>query len=566
MVKFTAILKRYSSWRLFVLLLLSHCLQGCVVGKHVTFEDSRPNVLVIVADDLGFSDLGIYGSEISTPNLDYLASEGLMLSQFYTTPTCSPTRAMLLTGVDHHLAGLGTMAGFWDDKQRGAPGYEGYLNKEVVSVAELLRQAEYQTYMAGKWHLGSGEGYRPHNRGFEKSFALLGGGASHFSDAAPLVKGSSVTYLEDGKQVTLPNDFYSSEYYTNRMMDYIKQGLDKERPFFAYLAYTAVHWPIQVPDSYLERYSARYDDGFDILRERRIAALKEQGIINDTAVPVGTPYAAKWVNLTLEERKVESRKMEIYSAMVENLDHHIGRILSFLEESKVLENTVVIFLSDNGAEGNDLRYLRDNQDWLKERFDNRLENIGRANSYVFYGANWAQASGGILRNYKSFVSEGGIRSPAIIHYGGRGNIRSGISSEFISVADIVPTVLDFAKLQHPGDLYQGRKIYSLTGKSMVPYLKGETESVHGVEQIQCWELFGRKAVRKGNWKLVTQLPPFGSGEWQLYNMVNDPGEAYDLADQFPSKVQEMKLAWKDYEKRNNIILPANGEKPYVINK
>jgi arylsulfatase len=354
----------------------------------------RPDVLLIVADDLGHSDLGVLGSEIRTPNLDALAREGLLLTSFLVSPACSPTRAMLLTGADAHAAGLGTMAGEAAENQKGRPGYEGRLSDGAVTIATRLSRAGYHTYLSGKWHLGTDEPQGPRAQGFERSFALLPGGASHFADAAPLVEGRDrASYVEDGRETTLPAGFYSSAHITDRLIEQIRGGLADGKPFFAFASYTAPHWPLQVPDADLDLYRGAYDEGWDVLRARRFEAMRKRGIVPRTSPdPPRTRFARAWSALSPDEKRREARKMEIYAAMVENLDRHVGRLLRFLKDAGRYERTLVLFFSDNGAEGNPIDRLRANAAWIPKRFDNSLENLGRPGSYAWLGPGWAQAT------------------------------------------------------------------------------------------------------------------------------------------------------------------------------
>lgn len=541
----------------FVLLLLAGCGDAEVITK-------RPNILLIVADDLGYTDIGAFGSEIRTPNLDDLAADGLLLTNFYTAPTCSPTRAMLLSGTDYHLVGLGTMHGEWDTNQVGQRGYEAYLNQDVVSVSSILRDGGYHTYMAGKWHLGGEPGLQPPSRGFEQAFYLVQGGASHFSDRLGLVESVTADYRENGEAAALPADFYSSNYYTDKMIGYIDQGRLDGKPFFGYLAYTAPHWPLQVPEEDLDLYKGFYDDGYEKLREARIAKLRELGIMDPAAVAAITPsYIAAWEELSVAEQEMESRKMELFAAMVDNLDRNIGRLISHLKETGEYENTFIMFFSDNGAEGNDIGTLANNEEWIPKMFDNSLENLGKINSYAHYGARWAQVSGGPYRDYKSFVSEGGIKVPSIIRYGDL-PYQGDMDSEVMSVKDIAPTLLELAHTKHPGSHYQGRAVLPITGKSFLPHLRDQQVVVYAVDDINGWELFGRQAIRQGPWKMVTQAAPFGNGQWQLFNLDEDPAETNDLAAENPGRVIQLAQAWEDYKISNNIILPENGENPYAL--
>lgn len=521
---------------------------------------ARPNFLIIVADDLGFSDLGLMGSEIRTPALDQLASEGLTLTNFHVAPTCSPTRAMLLTGVDTHPAGLGTMSGEADELQEGQPGYEGKLSKRVVTIATLLRDAGYHTYMVGKWHLGAGEGEGPTDRGFERSFGPARGGASHFKDQLKMFFSSPederATYLEDGVTVDrLPDDFFSSNFYADKLISQIRSGINDDRPFFAYAAFTAPHWPLQAPEDYINRYAGVYDQGYDVLRRARVAALKELGIIPTTTAPSQrVPWEDSWASLGDEERAFSARRMEIYAAMVENLDFNIGRLLDYLKATNQYENTLIYFFSDNGAEGNLVNRIVENYQWVEERFDNSLENIGREGSYVFTGPGWAQASTAPFRFYKGFPSEGGTRVPAIVASGGITTL--GRSNTFVSVKDLAPTVLDYAGVARPGTSYRGRKTAPIEGESMAPLLRGAAQQVHDENYTMGWELFGRRAIRRGNWKIVWIYAPYGDSRWWLFNLSSDPAETTDLGSQHPQKLAELLDAWNDYAAANGVVLPA----------
>ena len=529
--------------------------------SEAAIESTRPNVLVIVADDLGFSDLGFMGSEIETPTLDALAGEGVVLTDFHVAPTCSPTRAMLLTGVDTHPAGLGTMAGDADEVQEGRPGYEGFMTERVVTIATLLRDAGYHTYMAGKWHLGTQEGFRPQERGFERSFGPIAGGASHFGDQlAMFFDGAATekaTYMENGVVVDeLPGDFFSSKNHTDKLIGNIQESLGDGRPFFAYAAYTAPHWPLQAPEDYIDRYAGMYDHGWDVQRARRVEALKQRGLVPaGYEVPALVPWEDSWDSLADEEKAVASRKMELFAAMVENLDYHIGRLLDFLKESGEYDNTLIYFFSDNGAEGNLVHKVPEDDGWVARRFDNTLGNMGRPNSYVYPGPGWAQASTAPMRFYKAFPSEGGIRVPAIV--AGAGVEVAGRNGAFVTVKDIAPTVLELAGIEPPGSEYRGRAIAPIEGESMVSLLEGATDRVHDASYTMGWELFGRRALRRGDWKIVWIWEPYGEGRWWLFDLASDPAETRDLADENPEKLAELVAAWDEYTRRNDVVLPAS---------
>ncbi|MDG1996611.1 MAG: sulfatase-like hydrolase/transferase [Emcibacteraceae bacterium] len=540
-------------------------LTGCAETNQIELDDTthRPNILVIVADDMGFSDVGAYGGEISTPNIDSLAEQGITMTNFYTASTCSPTRTMLLTGVDHHLVGMGTMNGRVDVNQEGKRGYETYLNEDAVTVSSLLKDNGYHTYITGKWHLGYEPEFQPQSRGFEKSFVLLQGAASHFDDPFGVVRVETPQYMENGEAVTLPEDFYSTNSYTDKIIEYMEEDSSDDKPFFAYLAYTSPHWPLQVPEEDLNLYKGRYDGGYEEIRETRLAKLRDLGLIdedtNDSNIPF---YITNWDSLSPEEKREESRRMEIYAAMVDNLDRNIGRVINYLKETNQYENTFIIFMSDNGAEGNDLIGLADNKEWFVERFDNSVENMGNENSYIFQGAEWARVSTTPFRDFKTFVTEGGIKVPAIVRY--KDVPYSGvIDDEIVSVKDITPTILELVGISHPGTTYKGRKVYNMTGKSALSHFKDIESPVHGLDDLHAWEFLGRQAVRKGDWKLVQHAQPYGAGDWELYNLKNDPTETEDLAAQSPEIITQLVQEWEVYKANNNIIMPVNGENVYA---
>ena len=531
----------------------------------------RPNFLIIVADDLGFSDLGAFGGEIHSPNLDALATAGVRLNGFHTAPTCSPTRSMLLTGTDHHIAGLGTMAESLTDELRGRPGYEGYLNDAVVTVVELLRDAGYQTLMSGKWHLGLTADRAPGARGFERSFSLLRGAANHYgfepeSETLPgLLSSTYSLYIQDQEFVDkLPEGFYSSDNFTDLMLNYLSER-DRDRPFFAYLPYSAPHWPLQAPQEIVEKYRGRYDDGPEALRAERLAGLKKLGLVPQDAEPHPIVGGRPWSELSDDEKAVSARTMEVYAAMVERMDWNIGRVIEQLRESGDLDNTFILFMSDNGAEGALLeaapRFGPNLLEFISEHYDNSLDNIGRGNSYVWYGPRWAQAATAPSRLYKAFTTQGGIRTTAFIRYP-RVSLQGEIGKTFTTVMDITPTILELAGVAHPKHHYRGRDIAAPRGRSLVPYLRRETDAVHEPSEATGWELFGRRAIRKGDWKAVFIPGPVGPGVWQLYDLATDSAEAHDLAGTQPDKLAELLAAWHTYVAETGAVI--DDDPPAVV--
>ncbi len=544
------------------LFLTSLVLVGCgnveTESNLVMQTETRPNILLIVADDLGYSDIGAFGGEISTPNLDALAAGGLKMSNFYAAAACSPSRAMLLGGADSHVAGMGTMFNDQAANQLGQPGYEGYLNHNVVTVSSLLLDAGYHTYMTGKWHLGYDDDQSPAARGFERSFALLQGGAGHFDDSAMTVDHDTSWYREDGVRTELPGDFFSSRFYTDKILEYIRSGEGDDKPFFAYLSYTAPHWPLQAPAETIDKYKGQYDDGYDALAEKRLISLEQIGLIepDHIAPEQAYPETESWNNLSDEQKQIDAREMETYAAMVDNMDYHIGRVLDYLDESDQRDNTIVIFISDNGAQGFGPGMARAfPQDWIDETFDNSFDNIGKINSYVYLGPHWARASTAPMRMFKGFSSDGGLKVPAIISYPGKLETRAGtFNNQFTTVLDLPATFLDIALAKHPGTSYKGRQVHPYTGVSMLPFLNGESETVHEPDDVVAWELNDSRAVRKGDWKIILIPGRFGTGDWELFNIKNDPAERNDLSEAEPEKRNEMVAEWEKYASANGIII------------
>jgi arylsulfatase A-like enzyme len=521
-------------------------------------EESRPNILLIVVDDMGYSDILPFGGEIRTPNLESLASEGMIFTDFHTAATCSPTRSMLMSGTDNHLAGMGSMGEAIAPNQVGKPGYEGYLNDRVVTFATLLQDAGYFTSISGKWHLGEEEEHDPYNRGFNKSFTMLQGGASHFDDEWMMYANYTPVYREDGVRVHVPGDFYSTEFYTDKIIEYIDER-EKNQPFFAYLSFTAVLDPLHVPDEFLEKYKGRYDVGYDVLRQERLEKMKEIGIIPKETQPFPRlPMIPAWEDLTQEQKRVDAKRMEIYASMVENIDFHLGRLFQHLKKSDVYQNTIIYFFSDNGANGADMHmYPGTNEDWVIRNSDNRFENMGSQYSRIAQGMAWAQVSMTPFRLFKALPAEGGIRSPLIVRTPDMANVGSR-SNAFTHVMDIAPTILDQAGVEHPGTSYKGQKIHPLLGRSMMNVLNGKSESVYDKDTPVCWELFGFKAVRKGDLKLLWLPEPLGIDDWQLYDLSKDPGELNDLSQQLPEIRSDMIEIWNQYAVETGVILPPGG--------
>jgi arylsulfatase len=521
----------------------------------------RPNFLVIVADDLGYSDIGAFGGEIKTPHLDALAAKGLRLTNFHSAPACAPTRAMLMTGTDPHIAGLGTHEEVLAKSQRGKPGYECFLNDRVATLPQLLRDAGYLTLMSGKWHLGSTLETCPHARGFTRSFALLPGAANHYASSPRAGTGfpkQDMLYTEDDHFVDLPEGFYTSDGFTAKLIDYLDERTDSDQPFFAYLAFSAPHWPLQAPDDLIAKYKGRYDAGPDALREERLTRLKALGLCAPDIEP--HPIIARnrpWNEMNDEERARSARAMEVYAAMVERLDWNVGRLVEHLKKTDDFDNTFILFMSDNGAEGALIEavpvfgpYL---MDFIDRHYDNSLENIGRPNSYVWYGPRWAQAATAPSRLYKTYTSEGGIRVVAFAAGAGLGRVGE-IGHAFSTVMDVMPTLLEMAGTSHPGAEYKGRTLAPMMGRTLVPYFAGRADNAHPEDAVTGWEFFGRRGIRKGDWKAIWIPVPEGTGDWQVYNLAEDPGETNDLALADPERRDELLALWDEYVETTGVVM------------
>ncbi len=520
-------------------------------------KDTRPNILLIVADDLGYADLGCYGGDIKTPNIDLLAKKGLLFTNFHTAPLCAPTRSMILSGNDNHVAGMGSMFSVKGTAREGKPGYEHHLTDRIVTVAQLLKDGGYQTFMAGKWHLGSENAYIPFAKGFEKSFALLNGGANHFNNNQIFVN-EPPQYRLDNQPVLFPDGKYSTDVYTDKIIEFITDG-QKDKPFFAYLTYTAPHWPLQVPADYIDKYKGKYDMGYDSLRVIHFNRQKAMGILpSNASLGLRNASIKPWIQLSAEDKKIESKKMELYAAMVENLDEHIGHLIKFLKDSKQFDNTVIVFMSDNGAAAED--FYNDpggSGPFLREHYNNSYENMGKASSFVSYGPQWAQAGAAPFKLFKAYSTEGGVVTPLIIldKYAQR---KPGFQKVFINVMDLAPTFLELANIKYPGS-YNDKKIEPMLGESFLSFISGKTNVIHHNNYVYGLEHDGQCLLIKGNWKITNISKPFDETAFALYNLAQDLGETNDLSKSNPQKFKEMLKEWEIFKKKVGVIPKEKGE-------
>nr|WP_301334361.1 arylsulfatase [Solimonas sp. SE-A11] len=554
-------------------------LAGCGSSSTPDAAAGRPDIVVILADDLGYSDIGAFGSEIRTPQLDALAQDGQVLGNFHVTQLCSTTRANLLTGADHHLVGVGSLVDLQLLYQNDKPGYEGGFNSKARTFAQLLRDAGYHTYMAGKWHLGT---QGPEQWGFERSFALDGmlGYANNFGPVAGKENSADPVFYENGQPATLPPGKFSADHYVDKLIEYVEAQRRDGKPFLLYLPVQTPHWPVQAPDEYLERYRGVYDAGYAAIRDARIAKQKSLGLIpQDFKANPGSPTGTlsygipgplihrPWGLLTPLERQQEARNMEVFAGMVENLDHNLGRLLGHLKRVGRYDNTLVVFLSDNGADGNG--YPTPPSGFL----DNSLDNYGRQGSFLYHSVGWGEVGSAPFRLFKGFTAEGGISSPTLVKLPRERNGSRQVHA-LTSALDLAPTILELAGIDDPGTQYQGREVAPLEGRSLLPLLRGEATAAHAANAVFAGEVYNHRYVRRGPWKITrTDALPFAGGllanqDWQLFNVEQDRGETTVLArrgvstlgppapaDEYSDVFDGLLADWDTYVARVGVALP-----------
>jgi len=531
-------------------------------------ETKKPNIVILLADDWGFSDVGSFGSEIRTPNIDALAAAGVRFSNFHVAGTCSPTRAMLQTGVSNHRAGLGNMPETIPPEHVGKPGYDTVLNDRVVTLASLFRDGGYRTYLTGKWHLGRTPDKLPTARGYDHAFSLADAGADNFEQRPIEGLYDKADWTEDGKPATLPKDYYSSRFVVDRMIDYIDRDRTGRKPFFASINFLANHIPVQAPDAYIARYRAAYRGGWTALRTARRDRAAALGII-----PAGTPMVTMgstrdWNALPPAERAAQARAMAAYGGMAEAADAQIGRLVAHLKATGDYANTVFVFLSDNGAEPFDPMGTFLSRLNSRIHYDLTPESQGRRGSFTSIGPSWASAAVAPLRGYKFTATEGGLRVPLIIAWPGNPAMKAGtIAGSFAYVTDIAPTLLALAGVPGHGGSYRGRPVEPMTGANLWPVLTGASTGVHPASQAIGYELSGNAAVFRGDYKLVKNLPPTGTGEWHLYDIVRDPGETRDLAGTMPTLFAALQRDYAAFAKRDQVLpMPAGYTAEAQINR
>ncbi|NOI77390.1 arylsulfatase [Vibrio coralliilyticus] len=551
-------------------------------GAVVAAENEQPNIVVIVGDDVGFADTQPYGSEVATPNLMELAEEGVKFTNFHASPTSSVTRSMMLTGANSHEVGLGTFDYAVYPDAVGKPGYEGFLTKKGVTVATLLKESGYHTYMAGKWHLGHEDGFLPDDRGFEESYGILAGGSNHFNrdmmfpaknaaTAQALQKGEvpgvevEPTYRNGEVVADEYKGQYSDQVYTDEIIKMIESNRKDGKPFFAYVPFTAIHLPLQAPEAaYADKVEYYAEHGWDSVREDRFNRMKEMGVIpKDASMSDRNALSRPWDSLTQKEQQWYGKKMAVAMGMMELQDQQIGQIVDYLKSIDEYDNTYIMYLADNGPEAADItgENISDLiRTWTAHHFDNSVENLGKANSSVSLGPEWASASTGGLSWYKAYTAEGGIRVPFIVKPAkelleGDGALKPGTQTNDLSqVKDVAATILEIAEVEHPGTTYKGRKVAPMSGVSLLPYFEGKTETVHTNDNPIPFELFGSGILLKGDYKIIRISTGMGGdSEWHMYNTKTDPAEQHDLRDKKPILFREMLADYQSYEREQNII-------------
>ena len=522
--------------------------KGTVAGP----RPPRPNVVIILADDAGLMDFGAYGGEARTPHIDGLAARGAIFTQFRASPLCSPSRAMLLTGMDNHLTGFATIPEVLPSEQRDKPGYSMALEPGVLTLADRLRSQGYRTLMVGKWHLGEEAGAMPQAHGFDRSFALAASGADNWEKKAYIPYYKDAPWYEDGVEADLPDDFYSSRFIVDKMIAYLRET-DQSKPFFAYLPFQAVHIPVQAPAELIAKYKGRYDRGWDVLRRERQQRAEALGL-----VPQGAPMAdlpqgyRRWSDLSNQDRLLYAARMEVHAAMIEAMDANVGRLIKHLKASGQYDNTIFVLASDNGPEpsrGDDNALL---SAWHRVvGYHVRRQGMGGRRSWGFIGPEWAAATATPGAWFKFYATEGGVRVPLVIAGPGLGAAR--IDSPAM-MTDITPTLLEWIGAPADG---AGRAARKMTGRSLLPVLTGKVTSAYGKDEVRVIEVSGNTALYKGDFKITRSVLPLGDGKWRLFDLARDPGETTNLGVARPRLLADMVAEYDVYAGRVGVLaMPA----------
>lgn len=521
----------------------------------------KPNIVLVLADDAALMDFGAYGGEAATPNIDMLATRGALFTNFHASPMCAPSRAMLMTGVDSHRTGVPNLPIFLPADYKKKPGYEGILNDRVRTIATMLDGHGYDTFITGKWHLGHEAGNLPENRGFDRSYILDGSGADNFEHRPYLPIQGKPKWFKDGAPVDLPDDFYSSRFLVDQMIDFMTEARagGEDNPFFAYIAFQAVHIPIQAPREFIEKYEGVYDAGWDALRQHRFEKAKALGLVPPTAT-LGDmlPVLESWGKISSDDQKIAAKSMAVNAAMLEAMDYHFGRYVDYLKAIGEFENTIFIITSDNGPEASDPSLVPGMNAWLKSvGYSRDYETLGEKGSFAFIGPSFASAAASPSAFFKFHAGEGGLRVPLIISGPG---VPSGAKPDAFSfITDLAPSILDLAGLPAPNEA----SIEPFTGKSFAPLLNGETTFIYDDDDVIGVEAAGQAALFRGEHKLVKNSAPYGDGQWRLYNLADDPGETADLSVAQPELFAEMMQAYETYAEENGVLEMPEGYVPLL---
>ena len=520
---------------------------------------NAPNFVVLLVDDAGLMDFGSYGGEASTPHIDALAERGTRFTQHRTSPQCAPSRAMLLTGMDNHRAGLGAIPEVLPPSHVDQPGYTMHLEDGVETLASRLKDQGYRTYMTGKWHLGHGPGDLPNHHGFDRSFALDASGADNFADQPYMPLYEEAPWFEDGEAAELPEDFYSSEFLVDQMIRYLDGDTGSEAPFLAYIAFQAIHIPVQAPSEFIDRYAGVYDRGWHALREQRFRKAKELGLIPPDA-PLGPlhPVLRRWDELPETGRAMAIRKMQANAGMLEAMDFHIGRLIQHLKATGAYDNTVFVVTSDNGPEGGDPTLGAAAQVgvmnlWLKTHgyTATNLEEVGGPGSFIAIGPEWASAAAGPSHLFKFHGADGALRVPLII--AGPGIAEDQRVDSLTVMPDIMPTLLELADAEAPP-----ANARPMTGRSLLPTLAEPATPTYDADDVVGIEVAGNVALYRGRHKLTRNLPPYGDGRWHVHDLEIDPGETQDLAAAQPALLTSLLDAYGTWSAEMGVIeMPAD---------
>lgn len=495
-------------------------------------QTKKPNIIVILVDDMGFSDIGLFGSEINTPSIDRLGKKGVTFTQFYNAGRCCPSRASLLTGMYPHQTGFGGMVKVGSYDRTKTSSYQGFLNTETPTIAEELRKNGYATYMTGKWHVGEMKPDWPNQRGFDHYYGLISGANSYYE----LLPNRQL--IEDNQPFTPKENYYFTDAISNKSIEYIKENQKTDKPFFLYVAYTAPHWPIHAPQDLIDQYKKKYTQGWEILRKARFESQQKNRLIPGVSrLPESDATLAKFDTITNPQVWID--KMATYAAMMDKMDQGIGKIIAELKSSGKFENTAIFFLSDNGA-CHEILDERSSKDLGKDKYAASLEKkIGEKGSYTTYGKEWAYASNTPFRMYKHWMHEGGIATPLLIHYP-KLISKPLKTNEIGHIMDIFPTIMD---------LTSSPTLKSVEGKSLLPILKGNQRKPH---PFIAWEHMGNRAIREGKWKLVWDDD---IKKWELYNMEVDRIESNDLSKKYPEKLQKMIAGYDQWALKMGVQIP-----------